>query len=225
MNLLLLFLLSVAFAAHLSAQVRVINDGFPGENTSELDARLDGELRQFKPDYVVLFAGGNDALNEKKFLPASETRAHLRSMTDRIKRHGAQVIMVTVHDPDLIRLMIRHKPEAYGDIPPLQRLALVNEQVRRVAQVEHAQLVPFANLLQKAGGANAALSTDGVHLTAKGYGLLATAVRTQLPKNLPDSATILCFGDSLTYGIGVRPASSSQETAETYPAQLRLLLK
>jgi acyl-CoA thioesterase-1 len=80
-------------------------------------------------------------------------------------------------------------------------------------------------VLQKAGGANSELSTDGVHLTAKGYGLLATAVRSQLPKNLPGSATILCFGDSLTYGIGVRPANSLSETAETYPAQLRALLK
>jgi acyl-CoA thioesterase-1 len=219
------FLLGLAFATHLCAQVRVINDGFPGENTSELDARLEGELQQFMPDYVVLFAGGNDALNEKKFLPASETLAHLRSMADRIKRHGARVIMVTVHDPDLVRLMTRHKPEAYGDTPPLQRLALVNEQVRGVAQIEHAPPVPFASVLQKAGGANSELSTDGVHLTAKGYGLLATAVRSQLPKNLPGSATILCFGDSLTYGIGVRPANSLSETAETYPAQLRALLK
>lgn len=217
--------LSLVLAVHLCAQVRVINDGFPGENTSELDARLDDALQQFNPDYVVLFAGSNDALNDKKFLPARETRAHLRYMADRIKRHGAQVIMVTVHDPDLARLMTRHKPEAYGNTPPLQRLALINEQVRRVARVEHASLVPFAGVLQKAGGANSELSTDGVHLTAKGYGLLATAVRAQLPKHFSDGATILCFGDSLTYGIGVRSASSPTDTAETYPAQLRVLLK
>lgn len=66
------FLLSLTFAAHLSAQVRVINDGFPGENTCELDVRLDGALQQFNPDYVVLFAGGNDALNENKFLAARD---------------------------------------------------------------------------------------------------------------------------------------------------------
>jgi acyl-CoA thioesterase-1 len=68
------FLLSLVFAVRLSAQVLVINDGFPGENTSELDARLDGSLQKFKPDYVVLLAGGNDALNEKKFSPAERDR-------------------------------------------------------------------------------------------------------------------------------------------------------
>jgi acyl-CoA thioesterase-1 len=215
----------LVFFVSVSAQVRVINDGFPGENTSELQVRLYDALRQFKPDYVVLFVGANDALNEKRFLPASETGANLRSMADGIKRSGAQVIMVTVHEPDLTRLMTRHKPEAYGNIPPLQRLALVNEQVREVAELEHASLVPFATVLRKAGGANVELSTDGVHLTAKGYGLLASAIRAQLPKNLSGNATILCFGDSLTYGIGVRPANGPSETAETYPAQLRLLVK
>ena len=219
------FLLNLVLAAHLTAQVRVINDGFPGENTAELDARLDGALQQFHPGYVVLFAGANDALNEKKFLPTSETRAHLQSMADNIKSRGAQLIMVSVHDPDLVRLMTRHKPEAYGDAPPLQRLALVNEQVRQIAEHEHAPVVPFATVLKKAGGPNAELSTDGVHLTAKGYGLLAAAVRAKLPKDIPGDTTVLCFGDSLTYGIGVRPANSPADTAETYPAQLHALLK
>jgi acyl-CoA thioesterase-1 len=223
MNLRSLFL-SLVFAANLSAQVRVINDGFPRENTSELDARLDSALRQFNPNYVVLFAGANDALNEKKFLAANETGAHLKAMVDRVKARGAQAILVTVHDPDLTRLMARHKQEAYGDIPPLQRLAMVNEQVRGVAQVEHVPLAPFSIVLSKAGGTNAELSTDGVHLTAKGYALLAGTVRAQLPKHLPADAIVLCFGDSLTYGIGVRPPNSSSETAETYPSQLRALL-
>jgi lysophospholipase L1-like esterase len=215
---------SLVSFSNMKPQVRVINEGFPGENTAELDARLDGVLDQSKPDYVVLFVGTNDALNENKFLTLGETERHLEAMVRRAKRRGAGVIMVTVHDPDLSRLMARHKPEAYGDTPPLQRLAMVNDRIRTTAQIEHAQLVPFDVVLRKAGGANAELSTDGVHLTAKGYGILASAVREQLPKHLPEKATILCFGDSLTYGIGVRPANSLLETGSTYPAQLRDLL-
>ncbi|HEY2040467.1 MAG TPA: SGNH/GDSL hydrolase family protein [Edaphobacter sp.] len=218
-------LLSLLFSAPLLAQVRVISDGFPGENTAELDARLDGALNQFTPDYVVLFAGTNDALNEKKFLPVDETGRHLEAMTQRIRKRGAQVILVAIHDPDLSRLMARHKPEAYGDVPPLKRVDLVNDQIRKVAGLEHAHLAPFATVLSKAGGANAELSTDGVHLTAKGYGLLASTVRAQLPEHLPANATILCFGDSLTYGIGVRPPNSTSESGNTYPAQLRALLR
>lgn len=220
-----LILLLVLSVSPLAAQIKVINDGFPGENTVELDSRLDEALTKFRPNFVVLFAGANDALNEKKFLSAQESGDRLDAMTRRIKAQGAQVILVTVHDPDITRLMARHKPEAYGNQPPLQRVKAINTQILRVAKMEHAKLVQFATILTKAGGANAELSTDGVHLTAAGYSLLAEAVRAQLPKHLPADTTVLCFGDSLTYGIGVRPPDGATETSATYPAQLRALLQ
>lgn len=220
--LLLLALLS-AFSAN--AQTRVINSGFPGSNTAELDARLARALQEFKPTYVVLFAGANDALNEKKFLTPRQTGIHLVAMVRRIENAGAKVVMVTVHDPDVIRLMERHNPQTYAGISPLKRLERVNVRVRETAQCNRTLLVPFHEVLQKAGGANTKLSTDGVHLTAKGYGVLATAVRAKLPKHLAANATVLCFGDSLTYGIGVRPPNNAPEPATTYPAQLRALLR
>jgi acyl-CoA thioesterase-1 len=209
----------------LTAQIKIINSGLPGENTAELDSRLDEVLNQFRPNFVVLFAGANDALNEKKFLTVQESGDHLDAMTRRIKSHGAQVILVTVHDPDITRLMARHKPEAYGNQPPLQRVKAVNTQILRVAKMEHTKLVQFAAILSKAGGANTELSTDGIHLTAAGYRLLAAAIRAQLPNHLPPGTTVLCFGDSLTYGIGVRPPNGAVETGATYPAQLRALLE
>lgn len=222
-----LCLLIVALFSSFSgnAQPRVINEGFPGSNTAELDARLDRALQEFKPTYVVLFVGANDALNEKKFLTPRQTGIHLVAMVQRIEDTGANVVMVTVHDPDVVRLMKRHNPEAYGGTPPLKRLAMVNDRVRDTARRHHAALVPFHKVLRKAGGANTELSTDGVHLTAKGYGMLAAAVRAKLPKHLAANAIVLCFGDSLTYGIGVRPPNNAPEPATTYPAQLRVLLR
>jgi lysophospholipase L1-like esterase len=216
---------SFLFVAPLASQIRVVNEGFPGQNTAELDLHLEAALVRFRPEYVILFAGANDALNEKKFLPAQKTEAHLTSMVQHIQAHGAEAIMVTVHDPDLDRLMKRHKLVDYGDRPPLQRLKEVNLKIEQVAASQHAKLVPFSQVLKQAGGADTELSTDGVHLTAKGYGLLARAVRDELAGNIPSDTVILCFGDSLTYGIGVRPPNDAPETSETYPAQLRALLK
>lgn len=218
-----LFLLSgcLLCCTSLRAQVRVINDGFPGENTEELDSRIDHALREFHPQIVVLFVGANDALNDKKLLPTAFTERHLEAMVKSSTATGAQVVMVQIHTPDMVRLMSRHKMEEYGGVGPLQRLAVVNDFIAQIAEKEHATLVRFGDVLNKAGGANQQLSTDGVHLTPKGYGLLAQAVRKQLPQNLPANTTILCFGDSLTYGIGVRSPNGAPETPETYPSQLR----
>jgi acyl-CoA thioesterase-1 len=206
-----------------AGEPRVINLGYPGENTAELDARLDGALVEFKATFLVLFAGGNDALNDKKFVSSGQTESHLEAMVHRAQLAGASVLLVTVHDPDTERLMQRHKVEAYAGISPLQRLAMVNSAIASVATRTHATLVQFHDTLQKEGGASTEWSTDGVHLTPKGYALLATTIRSALPKTLPPDTTILCFGDSLTYGIGVRKPGAA-ETAETYPAQLRSLI-
>ena len=57
MNKVALLLLLSLLTGHVSAEPRVINLGFPGENTGELDARLDGALARFKPNFVVLLVG------------------------------------------------------------------------------------------------------------------------------------------------------------------------
>lgn len=220
-----ILLLSLLASLPLAAQIRVVNDGFPGENTAELDAHLSDALQQVHPQYVVLFAGANDALNDKKLLPIGMTSGRLDAMVKTIEAIGAKAIIVQPHAPDMARLMTRHKLEDYHGIGPLERLAMVNKSIATIAHKDHATLVPFADILKQAGGANKDLSIDGVHLTPKGYGLLAHAIREQLPKQLPADTTILCFGDSITYGIGVRPANNAPETPETYPSQLRALLE
>jgi lysophospholipase L1-like esterase len=225
MTLVLALLLSTVLqAAPAAATPKVISIGYPGFNTEELDAKLDEALRIAKPNYMILMAGANDALNDKKFLSAAQTRLHLQAMVGRARASGATVILVTTHNPDMKRLLQRHRPEDYGASSPLERLAIVNSIVVAVATQQNATVVDFHKILAEAGGANTDLSTDGVHLTAKGYGMLAHAVRAKLPGEIPAKDTVLCFGDSLTYGQGVR-ARNSEETPLTYPSQLRQLLQ
>ncbi|MEO6816474.1 MAG: GDSL-type esterase/lipase family protein [Edaphobacter sp.] len=219
-----LLLSAFLHASPAAAAPKVINLGYPGFNTAELDAKLDQGLQLAKPKYMILMAGANDALNDKKFLSAEQTRLHLLAMVRRAQDSGATVILVTTHDPDLKRLLQRHRPEDYGASSPLNRLAIVNSIVVEVAAQQNVTVVDFHKTLAQAGGANTDLSTDGVHLTAKGYGMLARAVRAKLPEEISAQDTVLCFGDSLTYGYGVR-AMHSEETPLTYPSQLRQLLQ
>jgi acyl-CoA thioesterase-1 len=224
MTLVLALLLSAVLNVAPTAAPKVINIGYPGFNTAELDAKLDEALQIAKPKYVILMAGANDALNNKKFISPEKTRLHLQAMVRRAQTSGATVILVTIHDPDLKRLLQRHRSEDYGASSPLDRLAIVNSIVVAVAAQQNVTVVDFHKTLAQAGGANIDLSSDGVHLTAKGYGMLARAVRAKLPEEIPAQDTVVCFGDSLTYGYGVR-ARNSEETPLTYPSQLRQLLR
>lgn len=207
------------------ARVKIVNEGVPGENSVEVDARLDRVLARVKPQYVVIFVGMNDAVNDHKFLQPHETELHVSAMVKRSRAAGAQVILVSVHEPDVVRLLQRHSPAAYGSRPPEWRIRELNDVLKDCARRDHATVADFYTGLSREGGANVTMSTDGVHLTAKGYALLAATVRKALPEHIDSGSTILCIGDSLTYGIGVRPAGGGPESTVTYPAQLQFLLR
>ena len=62
-------------------------------------------------------------------------------------------------------------------------------------------------------------SNDGVHPTAAGYELLAELVTEAIRENDLDASKVICFGDSITFGAGMKGAGTSE--GETYPAKLR----
>ena len=209
-------------SAAVPAQV-VINSGVPGENSAEVLQRIPLVLQANKPEVVVLFVGMNDAVNEKRFLSPEQTKANVLSIVRDVKAVGAVPMVVSVHAPDDTRLLARHDPKIYADRSPSRRIDQVNEALSAIAREQHLAIADFHSALQAAGGANSMMSTDGVHLTAAGYELLAKTVFAALPKQAR-RGTIVCVGDSLTYGIGVRASGSEKDGTDTYPAQLRLLL-
>lgn len=208
----------ILIAIHSFAQVLVINRGIPGENTAEIDGRAVKEISSTAPDVVVLFAGMNDAVNEKKFLPPEASRSHIEDIIDACQKAHAQIVLVTVHQPDIERLMRRHRPEAYGTESPQQRISNLDKVIVELGRKHHLPVVDFHRLLVSRGGATKTWSTDGVHLTAKGYRLLANAVFEQIQK-MRGVRTVLCLGDSLTFGVGVRDIGKP-ENHDTYPWQL-----
>ncbi|MDE1175742.1 MAG: GDSL-type esterase/lipase family protein [Edaphobacter sp.] len=205
------------------AAVRVVNDGVPGESSAEVDLRLDKALTQYHPQAVVIFVGMNDAVNDKKFLPVKQTAEHVSSMVKRSRDAGATVVIVLVHEPDTKRLLQRHNASVYGDVSPEERIRRLDDALEHIAHTDKMAVADFHAALIRAGGPTDELSTDGVHLTAKGYALLAETVRSALPSRMRDTDTVLCMGDSLTYGIGVRAPGVAAEGKQTYPAQLQRL--
>lgn len=203
---------------------RVCNAGFPGENSVQVLQRLPEALAACPhPAFVVLFVGMNDAVNDKRFLQPEQTLAAVTQILKSISAVGGRGLVVTVHMPDEVRLLQRHSPATYGDRSPAQRIQDTNHALRKAALGQGAKVIDFNDVLARAGGATTALSTDGVHLTVRGYQLLANAVASALPK-VASGTTILCLGDSLTYGTGVRAMDAPDAGSDSYPQQLERLL-
>jgi lysophospholipase L1-like esterase len=110
-------------SAFLSAQT-VLNSGVPGENSAEVLKRTPSVLQTNKPTLVVVFAGMNDAANDKKLVSPEQTAANVLAIVQDVEAADAVPILVTVHAPDETRLMARHDPKVYGDRLPSQRVPL-----------------------------------------------------------------------------------------------------
>lgn len=206
----------------------VVNDGVPGESSTELRARFKPELAQWKPQFVVIYTGMNDAVNDRKFSSVEALRANVQGMLDEARSAGATPLLVAIQSVDEVRLLQRHSPDAYGSRKPNDRIADRNAVLEELAVRDRVALVRFDRVLQAAGGPNAHLSTDGVHLSADGYKLLAAAVWKALAKQWRSGDVVLCLGDSLTFGQGVRPQGAGLLDEKgrpfpTYPEDLKEL--
>jgi hypothetical protein len=134
-----------------TAQVRVLTEVQPGASTAELVPKLKEALKQRKPQVVVLFVGMNDAVNDRKFILPAQTAANPLERVHDSEASGAKVLLVTLHIPDVKRLMQRHSPAAYGNDPPQRRIKETNAASRErpaslSSHLENASAMPEVRL-------------------------------------------------------------------------------
>jgi lysophospholipase L1-like esterase len=128
---------------------------------------------------------------------------------------------------------MRHKKEKYPELPA-KRIEKGNAIIKKIAKDRKIPLVDVytmftavtkdqdskASLLRNQ--ANVKIK-DGVHPRMEGYKIIAEAVAQTIKKNNLPTGRIVCFGDSITYGAGMKGAGTA--TGDTYPGQLAKLLK
>jgi lysophospholipase L1-like esterase len=163
-------------------------------------------------------------VNEPKFSTEDQFIQNIRWMVDRAREGHIVPVVSTIQHVDAQRLMARHKASVYGVEGPNRKIDRYNAALRRLCVEQKVSLADFSNVLDEAGGPSPAISPDGVHLTAEGYRLLA-ATFFQVIARFPEAGdSIVCIGDSLTYGVPLRTADRNSD--QTYPAQLeRMLLR
>lgn len=84
-----------AYPARLSVQINreVINEGIPGEVTSEGLNRLPQLLERYQPELIIICHGGNDILRK---LNLAEAKANIQQMINLAHQYGSQVVLIGV---------------------------------------------------------------------------------------------------------------------------------
>ncbi|QNN23881.1 hypothetical protein HED60_16930 [Planctomycetales bacterium ZRK34] len=202
--------------------LKVYNKGVGGQNSRDGLRRFKKDVLALKPDFVLIYFGLNDTLNEPKFLDADEYIANLEKMIDSARAAKITPILATIHHIDAKALMTRHKKESYGEEGPQKKIDRYNVLLRQLADRKHVKLVPWCEIMDHAMTADpdtAYRNADGVHLNPPGSKLLAQSFYEAIAGDLRDGQTIVCLGDSVTFGARNQGAGTAEGT--TYPAYLR----
>ncbi len=211
--------------------VSILNKGVPGQTVLEGLARFDRDVSQARADHLVLFFGINDACNQN--IPKESFRRGLQGIVDKARKHGVRTIVMVIPNPVLNEYIAeRHRGHPFvADLNA--HLGAYREIIRAVARERKCGLVDLNAAINSRGGASTtstslirneanSSSRDGVHLTPEGYQVLAELVAPALKEVVRPGDTVVCLGDSLTYGVHVDGAGTS--SGDTYPAKLSELL-
>lgn len=141
-----------AYPALLGTQLgcTVLNEGIPGQTTSQGLDRLPKLIERLKPTHVILCYGGNDMLQD---IPESTIRTNLEKMLDLLHDAGCAVVLIGV-------------PKAALGLP---RVDLYEELAKKRG-------LPCDNKIIREVLSHARLKSDEIHPNAEGYERIAEAL-------------------------------------------------
>lgn len=212
--------------------VNVLNCGIGGQNSRHGVNRLDALLKQYRPQILIIGFGGNDVLNSKALIEETEYRANIEKMIDAARRDGVRVIVLNTVSPAVESYLKERHQYPFNESLNV-RIERYNRILREIAAARGVLLNDFHKLVSENGGATEqpeslvrnqanSRSRDGLHLTGPGARMLGESVAAILSGQVKPGDTVLCLGDSLTYGAGLPGAGTS--TGSTYPAWLEAKL-
>lgn len=154
-------------------RVTVVNRGVNGDDINGMLARIDDDILPRRPALVVWQLGSNDALHD--VTPARfETR--LRTGVARLQAAGAALVLIG--------------PQWNPDPGRRTQFEAINAAVHAVGRDAGIPVVDRYGLMRRWIGSGALrpadlIGPDGLHLTDRGYGLMARAVFETLATRVP----------------------------------------
>lgn len=170
-----------------SSGTQIINAGSGGENTYNGVNRLEGELSQYSPNYVVIMEGANDVMAG---ISSSTTTFNLNNMVQQAVTAGATPILSTI-TPNSSNS--GYQPENY------------NPSIIELAQNNNITLVDtYSNVVSDWSN----LNVDGIHPNEAGSQTIAQGFYSQLVNTQnarSSSGGGGCFIATAAYGTAFEP--------------------
>lgn len=173
----------------LASDIAVVNKGVFNAHSESLLKRLDKDILEENPDYVIIGIGGNDCnfnWNEvlehpeqehQPIVPAERYDANVRTMIETIKAAGITPIVMTLPPLDPVRyyqyLFSQHGSSIGHLISLLGGMehwhGMYNDRLIKLADELQIVKIDVRTALRQAGSLAHLISDDGIHLTPAGY--------------------------------------------------------
>lgn len=156
---------------------QILDSAVSGDTAASVLNRLHRTVLRHRFERAVILLGTNDCRRMDEpdgltNLSLEEYQRDLRYLTDRLARHGASLVLVTLPPVDNVRLkqFFTETNSTYD----AERLEATNDFLRALAAERGAQLADLAAATNAAG--EDVLEEDGIHLNATGQYLVAKLV-------------------------------------------------
>ena len=148
--------------------------GIGGNKVYDLYLRMEDDVLSKKPDIVVIWVGVNDVWHKSSYGTGTDEDKFEKFYTAIIKKLQAANVQVIVCTPAAIGEKTDFTNSQDGDLNQYSQI------IRNVAQKNNCKLVDLRKVFldyniehNKTNKASGTLTTDGVHLSEKGNGLVA----------------------------------------------------
>jgi lysophospholipase L1-like esterase len=146
----------------------VLNRGIDSDLTEGFKARLD-EIIDLEPDLCFILGGANDLMKD---IPTDTVLANLATLVHRLQAHKVRPIIQS----------ILHVGQGVENASSLnERIKTTNLAIEAWCKREGVFFLDLNEKMQNPGFLKAEYTTDGVHLTAKGYDRWRSALLPLLP--------------------------------------------
>jgi acyl-CoA thioesterase I len=172
-------LFDAGFGGHPA--ITVINKGVAGEDIDDMAKRLEADVLSRHPDLVVWQAGSNDPL---RGVPVGRFEAELKRGIEAIRAGGAEVVLMEPQWSPVIEKADAKESfvDAVRDVGAQERVAVVRRFALMRSWIDQGVITP-----------RDLVGPDGLHMTDRGYGLLAHAVLDQIANASPAFRTRRSF--------------------------------